>query len=654
MKCGPFLAALTLCLGSLLLPAVAQAQAGPPAAEPPDRYVEALVRRARAEKLAETKTWLRLGHYRKNKFRGYTSEADGRPFFLAENGKHDPEAELEATLRGFFGPDPKEPELQHPQCRFPARFAWLDQELGIDRRRLPKKPCKEYREYLDLLRPRGISLVFSSYYLDNPASAFGHTFLRVHRTPKPGATTHNELLDYGVDYSATVDTSNALFYALKGLLGLFRGDFRKIPYHFKVREYNDFESRDLWEYELALSPAELEFFAAHLWELGSTYFAYYYLSENCSYHVLAAVEVARPELELLSQLSWPVLPAETIKALYKNPGLVRSVSYRPSNRTQFKRRVEGLSAEELDLVMHLMENPKLELPVDWGPAKSVKVLDVALDLIDVRLARDLVKDRAEHDNRDFEIQQELLVRRASILIDSVPPTFAPPFRRAPHLGHGATRLGLGSGYDREEGWFHEFSFRLALHDLADPANGYPEFAAIEFLPFTLRYDVEEPRLTLQKFSAIRVRSLSPVDRFDTPLAFGFDVGFERTFDEGCYDCPTGFAAAEAGLAWAPLDGALLFFLLGQVNVNVPIRDSGLLDVFRVGVGPHGGLRVRLSDDLAFFAEGRWSYLPGQDPFHTWGGAGKLRWQYTRNFALGVESDVYPSTISGRGVSYLYF
>ena len=642
-----------LCLATLLLPAVAEARDATPAHDAAARYIDQLVQRARAAKLAESKTWRRLGHYRKNKFVGYTSEADGRPFFLAENGKHDPEAELEATLRGFFGPDPKEPELQHPQCRFPARFAWLDRQLHIDRRYLPKKACKEYREYLQVLRPKGLSLVFSSYYLNNPASAFGHTFLRVHRSPKAGSGS-NELLDYGVDYSASVDTNNSLLYAVKGLLGLFRGDFRKIPFHFKVREYNDFESRDLWEYELALSPAELELFAAHLWELGSTYFAYYYLSENCSYHVLASVEVVRPDLDLLSHVSWPVLPAETVKALYRNPGLVRGVSYRASNRTQFKRRVEGLSTEEIDLVMHLMEDPKLELPASFGTAETVKVLDVALDLIDVRLARDLVKDRTESENRDIETQQELLVRRASILVDSVPPRFAPPFRRAPHLGHGATQLGLGSGYDREEGWFHELSFRLALHDLVDPATGYPEYAAIEFLPLTLRYDVEEPRVTLQRFSAIRVRSLSPVDRFDTPLAFGIDVGFERTFDDGCYDCPTGFASAEGGLAFAPLDGALLLYALGQVNINLPIRDSGLLDVVRVGVGPHGGFRVRFNDDLALLAEGNWSYLPGQDPFHTWSGTGKLRWQYTRNFALGVESQVYPSTISGRGVSYLYF
>lgn len=652
MKRGLLLVGMMLCLCALLAPASAMANERASAS-----HIDDLIRRARAAKLAQTTTWLRLGHYRKNTFGGYTSEADGRPFFLAPNGKSDPEAELEATIRGFFGPEPRDPELQHPQCRFPARFRWLDERLKFDRKLLPKKRCERYRKYLELLRPQGISLVFSSYYLDNPASAFGHTFLRVHRRPDPkrarSATQHNDLLDYGVDYSATVDTNNSLLYAMKGLLGLFRGDFRKLPYHVKVREYNDFESRDLWEYELNLSPSELEFFAAHLWELGSTYFAYYYLSENCSYHVLASIEVVRPEFELLSQLKWPVLPAETIKALYRNPGLVRGVSYRPSNRTQFKRRIVGLSSEELDIVMRLMENPRYEFPSSYSQEARAKVLDVALDLFDIRLARDLVKDRAKNDNLDLEKQQELLVRRAELLVDTVSPKFAPPFRSAPHRGHGPLRLGLGSGYDREQGGFHELSFRLALHDLADPAVGYPDSAAIEFLPLTLRYDVEEPRITLQRLSLVRVESLRPVDRFETPLAFGLDAGFERTFDRGCFDCPTGFASVKAGLAFAPFE-PLLFWGLAQVSVHLPLRESGLLDFLRVGVGPSGGVRLRLSDNLALLAEGGWSYLPAQEPFHTWRAAGKLRWQYTKEFAFGAETEVYPGTLLGRGVSYLYF
>jgi hypothetical protein len=93
-------------------------------------YVESLVQRAKASGLARDPMWLRLVHYRSSVFGGHSSEADARSFFLAEDGKGDPEAELVATLRGFFGPEPKDARLDHPYCRFPARLAWLNSRRG--------------------------------------------------------------------------------------------------------------------------------------------------------------------------------------------------------------------------------------------------------------------------------------------------------------------------------------------------------------------------------------------------------------------------------------------------------------------------------------------------------------------------------------------
>src|SRR5690606_16042676 len=136
----------------------------------------------------------------------------------------------------------------------------------------------------------------------------------------------------------------------KGLLGMFPGVYRRIQYFYKVREYNDYESRDIWEYELALTPAEVLTVCAHIWELGSTYFDYYYLDENCSYHILGALEVARPDIELLAHVRFPALPVDTLRALYQNEGLVRSVHYRPSARTAFTERIGRLEPEEVDWV----------------------------------------------------------------------------------------------------------------------------------------------------------------------------------------------------------------------------------------------------------------------------------------------------------------
>ena len=89
-----------------------------------------------------------------------------------------------------------------------------------------------------------------------------------------------------------LDEKNGLTFAIQGLIGGYPGTFSVLPYYIKVREYSNLENRDLWEYELNLSPEEIEIFVDHLWELGSTYFAYYYLSENCSYHVLGLLEAS--------------------------------------------------------------------------------------------------------------------------------------------------------------------------------------------------------------------------------------------------------------------------------------------------------------------------------------------------------------------------
>jgi hypothetical protein len=621
------------------------------ASKPPN--VEELVARARLERLATSKRWLRLGHYRRGLLGGWKSEADGARFFLAKGGKTDPEAELDATLRALFSPGPDEDQqgLQHPYCRFPARRRFLEQALGLSAK-LPHHACARYVDYVARLAPGGITLIFSSYYLNNPASAFGHTFLRVQKRGLSASGEASDLLDYGVDFSASVDTNSAVVYAIKGLTGLFPGIFSQVPFYEKVREYNDYESRDLWEYELSLRPEELDTFVAHLWELGSTYFAYYYLSENCSYHVLGLLEAASPRLELLRYVGYPVIPADTVKALYRNAGLVKKVHYRPSNRAQLERGLSALSGAERDWLARLLAEPRAPFPKRLPLARRVKVLDTALDLLDVRLARDLVKSRRAQDP-EAEIQQELLARRAELELPSEPSEPSPPFESMPQYGHGSRRLGLGEGTSREQGPYQLLRFRLALHDLVDAAPGFPPGAAIEFLPFTLRYRERSQKLTLEELELVRVQSVSPWTRFAQPMSFRVGLGLTRTQDQACTDCATGFFEVGFGAAFATFGDAVLFYALGEARLLAPFG-PGLAGVLRAGVGPIAGLRFRFSDELALWAGGRFSYLPAQTPSSVWSAEGALRWQYTRNFALGAEAALHPEAAWLQGVSYLYF
>ena len=228
------------------------------------------------------------------------ARSTGPAFFLAKDGKTDPAAELEATLEGLFAPARSRTSSPTRSAASP-RACLLSARLGLDPAALPPAAARS-RTTSSRASPGGVTLVFSSYYLNNPSSAFGHTLLRLDKAEGAPRAKHFELLDYGVDYAATVDTPNAILYAVKGLFGRFQGQFKHYAYYYKVRQYGDYESRDLWEYDLALTPEETALLAAHLWELGGTWFAYWYLDENCSYHVLGALEAAAPRLELLAHV----------------------------------------------------------------------------------------------------------------------------------------------------------------------------------------------------------------------------------------------------------------------------------------------------------------------------------------------------------------
>ena len=111
-----------------------------------ETYLEELKGQAHHEKLADTRQWRALVHYRANLiFPGVTGQADDPDFYLAPDGKTEPGAELDATLRAFFAPPLVETEtVQHPQCKFIARYQWLQQNLHFDPQRLPPQPCERF------------------------------------------------------------------------------------------------------------------------------------------------------------------------------------------------------------------------------------------------------------------------------------------------------------------------------------------------------------------------------------------------------------------------------------------------------------------------------------------------------------------------------
>jgi len=627
---------------------VAQSKAGNAA-----REVDALVARAAELKLAEDPQWLHLGHWEKTLFGHWQSLAQGSEFFAAKDGARNPKAELAATLRALYGQVPLTQDqvkrgIVSAQCRYPARAVWLVQKLKFNP---PQAKCERLADYFMRLAPQSASIVFSSYYMNNPASAFGHTFLRIHRRDDLVAAEKRELLDTGIDYSAAPDTSNPIFYAVKGLFGMFKGEFHRYPYYYKIREYNDYESRDLWEYELDLSPQELWMLCAHIFELGSAWFPYYYTRENCSYLILSALEAVAPRLHLLEAVKWPVLPADTVKALFHAKGLVRDVRYRPSAMTQLRARIAGMPGDQVHAVEQLARDAETPL-LPFSPEQQIRIFDAAADLVDVRYAKELV---AKPDGEGGKLKQRILERRALIRIPSPELQIPPPLDKRPDVGHGSGRVDASGGASSDGGGFAAVGFRLALHDLADPPDGYPELSQIQFFPSQLRFLPRGHSLRVERLDFLDAISLHAMSALDKSLSWRVRVGAERLRAGGC-DCLVGGFELGSGFTLATASDRLALFALGNFRADSGPSLQGLhaLPALRAGAGPTGGVRLRLGDEAVFLTDASWTYFPAAISRTSWSVQSSLRIFGLHSFSLGLEGRLQPNAQEASLTLYAYY
>jgi len=565
-------------------------------------YSKTLIQQAQQKHLWEQKSWHRLVHYKKNLFGGFTSEADGRALFIAPNGKTDPEAELIATLKNFFkDPHNLKGKEEHPQCTFPARYKWLKRELAFDPRQLPEQPCDRLNNWLKQLNPKKITLIFASFFMNNPASMFGHTLLRIDsdRLDKRG-----KLLNYGVNYAANPDTTNAVLYALKGLVGLFPGTFRVFPYYVKVQEYSNWESRDLWEYELNLTPDQVDTLLLHLWELGGTFFDYYYFQENCSYHLLSLLEVANPDLELTDSFFFSVLPTETIKVLMKQEGLVEKVEYRPSILNRMQSKKEQMAPEEKQWLYRIVDDPGLvkndAFQKRTVPSKAI-ILDSYLDYLQYK------STQAEEEDPDHPllIPHSILLERSRLRYKQ-PDQKVIPFSTRPELGHGSDRVRQAIGINDDE-LFQEIGYRPTLHDLLAKDVGYNKDSQILFFDLKLRYYFESKKYRLDSYRFLDIISLTPYDPIFAKPSWKLNLGFDTLRDIDCDHCNSFKGNGGYGYSYKPsYQSPFLFFAMADLTGET----SGHLDKnFRLGGGATGGVLIDFSEDWRLQIAGDYKRFP---------------------------------------------
>jgi hypothetical protein len=519
----------------------------------------------------DQKYWLKLLHYKNG-----VSLADGEKYFLSPEGKKNPEAELNATIAAFKDPNAKVGWFNyHPQCVFRARYEFLKASgLLTD---VPVIACPAFDDWKAGLNAESVTLIFSSSYPNNPSSLFGHTLLRLNQKNKK-----NDLLDYAIAFSAMPEKEDlGLVFAFKGFFGGYKGIFEVTKYYTKVNEYNNGESRDLIEYNLNMTPAELDRMVNHLWELyQTTYFDYYFADENCSAVLADLLAVAyKDDDRVNAHARWYYLPGEMVKH-FNLEGRIKSTHYRPSLKKQVAKMWEHLNAEEVNEVKAIVEMDELPAGIT-----NTKVLDSVIGYLDFTHYR----TKSKLSEREQKLLRKALIKRASLpKAEMVNETYDQT--NMPEKSHNPQKITLFTRVENHR-FVSGFEIKQGYHDLLSNDQGFDPFSQFDFLSGSMIYDYKNKKVDYDQLTLVNLVSLHEYRFYDPQLSWRAKVTSERIYDLNCLLCHKLNLAAYGGVTLKFSHNSVFNIMAGVFGE----ASSHLKKGFRVGPGSEISFYAQLGE-----------------------------------------------------------
>lgn len=554
--------------------------------------------------LASEQTWLKLLHYRSSDGFGMNrSRIINQDFFIDPTGWTDPAAELSASLAAFDQLPTQNPN-DHARCRYPARFAWLIEELGENYFTDINVECTALREWLPPgVSPR-LSAVFVSGYFGNPASFFGHVLIVESSRAEDRAQLLNDALNFG---ALVPKNENPVVYIIKGLFGGYTSSFSNREFFNYNHSYGEEELRDLWVYPLHIDGAKARFLRLHMWELSRARFRYFFTKDNCGFEVSEYLSVVLDDLHSPMR-PWyaPLDLFHALDGIQRSSGIFIKPIWLPSRISRFRRQYKALDRTQRRAFQAVLSQGVQSNPLNASGADlnlSGLDEDERAQVLDAVLTYSELKDDPEDAPQRETLRREALSRRTSLPAAGEAPVSRSP--SPPHVQQRTSTVQLGAGLSNRESYGGVLRIRPAYQDLLT-AGVEPSSRAI-LSAFELQLDVAPRQLTFRRLDIIHVESLglgATGVKGDRSFAWQLRAGIVGE-PESCGSC-TG-PLLEAGIGKASMIGKRSA-ALGMINVEGGIVNKG---VWIGTIGPEVGLLVSPTDWLA--SEGRLRYDLGWTP-----------------------------------------
>lgn len=492
---------------------------------------QSYIEKANELHLADDPFWRALLH-----FKGRRSLILDKDFFLSDRGRFDPQAELEATIEAYFSQEhtiKRESGDKNIVCIFPARYAWLNEKLGLPGYRCDEEFCPDLSQWARLDQIEAISLVYVSGYLGNPASSFGHVLLNL-------KVKNNEelfgLFDTSITHGATVPINeNKLMYVLKGLFGGYYSTYSDKLFYVHDQVYANREFRDMWEYVLEFSDFEKKMIIYHLAELLTKRFKYYFLSGNCAQRMAVFLDIFIKED--VYNFDYPIyVPEELFHRLQQidmkrrannEAALIRNVRYIPSARRYLFYETKHLSDEERRVYLNITNSHS----EDFSPL--LKRLDIAsrINVLNALLAYQYYKLMASNeekpDQRLKKYKDRILLERLRLPIKKETPLNIPEIPAPTEVSPPST---FNIGFINEQGSDPFSTVGVTVfrkESVGTNALGYNELVALD-LNVGIAFDSE--KIFVDTFDFLKIRDFRTFyikEAKENPLSWRVRAGMDR-------------------------------------------------------------------------------------------------------------------------------
>jgi hypothetical protein len=549
--------------------------------------------------LEHSKDWQRLLVYEPDRSspHGVRSAIHSPEFFLSAQGATDPAAELQATLSAMLAPLSGQNDA-HAKCRFPARRIWLQQHLPAQAGALADIDCPAFRAWARPDQTDSVSLVFANGYLGNPASYYGHTFLKFNRGTASGSSS---LLDSTLNYGAiTKGQDDPVSYIVKGIAGGYEGGFSPIDFSFHDATYGENELRDMWEYRLALPEPARRLIIAHAWEVTQKKYTYYFFRRNCAYRVAELIEIASGLQIIPRHRPW-VMPQELIRTMaatrYAGTPLVSARIYHPSRQSRLYRRYAALSGPERALVGGIVARDATPAGPEMAALQVERrqaIIDTLLDYYQFR------RERGKNATANSSTPEYVEALNARFALPPGGTEAAAPQPEAPDSGRAPSYVQAGISHTGSRGQAIELRIRPAYYDALDSGGAQARNSALSM--FDTYLTVERGGWRIRRLDLLAIDSMNPAVTGlpgDRGTGWRLALGLDEEHI-GCTDCRVARAQGDVGIGHAWRDAHLTAALHagGGIQAGAKIDGWGFA---RVGATlvyrPSEGFGLRVAHEL---------------------------------------------------------